>query len=57
LKLIIFLVVIILVLIPTGILVFAGIFFGLLYYTYRKQTQTKTYKQNEYDKATLEEMS
>jgi len=44
-------------LIPTGILVFAGIFFALIYYTYRKQIQNKTYKQNEYDKATLEEMS
>jgi len=57
LKLIIILAVIILVLVPTGIWVFAGIFFGLIYYTYRKQNQTNFYKQNEYNKTTLEEMS
>jgi len=56
LKLIIILGVIILILIPTGIWIFAGIFFALIYYTYRKQNQRKTYKQNEYDKSTLEEM-
>jgi len=56
LKLIIILGIIILVLIPTGIWIFAGVFFLLIYYTYRKQIQTKTYKQNEYDGTILEEM-
>ena len=56
LKLIIILVIIVLALIPTVIGIFAGVFFVLLYYTYRKQTQTKTYEQNEYEELVIEEM-
>jgi len=56
LKLIIILGIITLVLIPTGIWIFAGIFFALLYYTYRKEIQSKIYQQNEFDAEILEEM-
>lgn len=55
-KLIIILGIILLALIPGGIWVFAGVFFALLYYTSKKQTQSKTYDQNEYDESTINEM-
>jgi len=56
LKSIIILGIIALVFIPAGIWIFAGVFFVLIFYTFRKQIQTKIYKQNEYDGTTLEEM-
>jgi len=56
LKFIIILGIILLVLFPTGAWIFAGIFLGLIYYTYRKNTPAKSYKKNQYDTEILEEM-